>query len=95
MRSKDANSWLRSNAIGNLTKGLANIIPILLSTAGSRCNITDTKQRDLPTFPPTKFLLIVFITEKQLERERECEKEKEVKKKRKKKLFDQKEHPIF
>lgn len=38
----------------SLTKGLANIIPILLSTAGSRCNITDTKQRNLLTkIPPT------------------------------------------
>ena len=43
--------------MGGLTKGLANIIPILLSTAGSRCNITDTKQRDLLTNISTNQIL--------------------------------------
>ena len=43
--------------MGGLTKGLANIIPILLSTAGSRCNITDTKQRDLLTNVSTNQIL--------------------------------------
>lgn len=43
--------------MGALTKGLANIIPILLSTAGSRCNITDTKQRDLLTNISTNQIL--------------------------------------
>lgn len=85
---KRANSWLHPNAIGNLTKGLANIIPILLSTAGSRCNITDTKQKDLLTNISTNQFLTNRVynrnryTEKR-ERKRECEKVTGKKKKEK------------
>lgn len=73
--------------MGGLTKGLANIIPILLSTAGSRCNITDTKQRDLLTNISTNQILTnrVYNGNRQIWREKESVREEKWERRKEKK----------